>query len=394
MKHWALVVLRVLMIVGGTLAVPVQAYAADCSKTTTDMTALPDLAGGTYKGQPGGLYAGTNDPPPAYADAGRRAAAQILPLDVSGKPSPSGKVVLLSIGMSNTTQEFSAFVALAKQDPLRAPSVVVVDGAQGGQDARVWAKADAQTWGVVDQRLQANGVNASQVEAVWLKQAVAQPGGDFPTSSRELTDLLDAIVRIAAQRYPQLRQVFLSPRTYAGYATTSLNPEPYAYESGFADRTLIMRSVAAPEVRPWIGWGPYLWTDGTRGRSDGLVWTCADVRDSDGTHPSTSGQQKVAHLLLDHFDTSPFATWYRGQATGSPTPEPKKSSAPGRSPQPSASATTSEPEPTIAPTSETPAWSLLAGIGSLADDLPLLIVVGAFAALGISTGLIARTRKP
>ena len=53
---------------------------------------------------------------------------------------------------------------------------------------------------------------------------------------------------------------------------------------------------------PWLGWGPYLWTDGLLGRSDGLVWSCDDV-EADGTHPSKTGVQKVVnhadHLLQD-----------------------------------------------------------------------------------------------
>lgn len=307
----------------------------------------------------------------------------------------SGKIVLLSIGMSNTTQEFSTFVTLAKQDPLRGADVVVVDGAQGGQDARVWAKPDAQSWSVAEQRLRASGVTAAQVQAVWLKQAVAGPRGDFATTTRELTELLDAIVRNATQRYPQLRQVFLSPRTYAGYATTTLNPEPYAFETAFADRALIMRSVAAPAARPWIGWGPYLWTDGTRGRADGFVWTCEDGA-PDGTHPSRSGQQKVAQLLLTFFDTSPFTTWYRG--LGGVTP-------PSPSPTPSAVPTGPLPPRTPAPTSThetsaepavvtgTPEASRVAGTDDVTDDRPLLVAGIVVLVLAISTAVLAWMRK-
>jgi hypothetical protein len=200
-------------------------------------------------------------------------------------------------------------------------------------------------------------------------------------------------VRIAAQRYPQLRQVFLSPRTYAGYATTTLNPEPYAYESGFADRALIMGSVASPTARPWIGWGPYLWTDGTRGRSDGLTWTCADVRDSDGTHPSALGQQKVAQLLQRFFDTSPFAGWYRGSGvavTASPAPTPTAGRRVRPSPGPVVDTTQA---PDIAMPTSTPDTSLFAGIEDLAEDRPVIVVAAAFLVLAVSTALIARMRK-
>src|SRR5437762_6567858 len=58
-----------------------------------------------YKGEDGGLYGGgKNEPPAALADLAKAEAAKIRPLDAEGKPADGGKVVLLSIGMSNTTQ--------------------------------------------------------------------------------------------------------------------------------------------------------------------------------------------------------------------------------------------------------------------------------------------------
>ena len=121
---------------------------------------------------------------------------------------------------------------------------------------------------------------------------------------------LRRIVGILRSRFPNLQLIYLSSRTYAGYATTALNPEPYAYESGFAVKWLVQERIEGKLAGPWLAWGPYLWTDGTKGRRDGLVWTCQDVR-SDGTHPSPSGQQKVAQLLLKFFSTSATAKrWF------------------------------------------------------------------------------------
>lgn len=309
------------------------AAAVDCSRTSVGLTALPDLGTGTYKGETGGLYpGGTNEPPAAYADAGLRASRSIVPRDAQGRPDPNGKSVLLSVGMSNATQEFSAFVAMARGDAKRDPHVVVVDGAQGGQDATRWMAPSAQTWSVVDDRLRQNGVTAAQVQAIWLKEALAGPRGDFASSAAELARDLATIVRTAADRYPHLQHVFLSPRTYAGYATTSLNPEPYAYESGFAVRRVVADSIAHPETRPWVGWGPYLWTDGGNGRSDGVVWTCDDVV-QDGTHPSRTGQQKVAMLLQSFFDDSRFTSWYRPTAA-QPAPTPSRAAASSSEPAP------------------------------------------------------------
>ena len=118
-------------------------------------------------------------------------------------------------------------------------------------------------------------------------------------------------MEILRSRYSNLRLVYLSSRTYAGYAMTPLNPEPYAYQSGFAVKWLIQERIDGKlKGRPWLAWGPYLWTDGTRGRRDGLTWTCDDVK-ADGTHPSPAGAQKVTALLLRFFTGSSTAkTWF------------------------------------------------------------------------------------
>ena len=212
--------------------------------------------------------------------------------------------------MSNTTQEFSAFKRIADADPQKATHLAVVDGAQGGQDAVDISKPNATFWTNIENRLEKAGVSAKQVQAVWLKEAIANEDRAFPADAQGLRDNLRAIVGIVQQRYPNVQIVYLSSRTYAGYATTKLNPEPYAYQSGFAVKWLIEDRINGKVGGPWLAWGPYLWTDGTKGRSDGLVWTCQDVQ-SDGTHPSAIGQQKVADLLLNFFKADDTAKpWF------------------------------------------------------------------------------------
>jgi hypothetical protein len=279
--------------------------AANCSRTSVPFTPLTDLKTGKYLGFQGGLYpGGKNAPSKSYLKKGLAYAKLVKPRDGSGKASTSGKVVLLSVGMSNTTQEFSEFVresATAKTDP----HLVLVDGAQGGQDAGIVSDPDANFWRVLDRRLAAAGVTGAQVQAVWLKEALARPTEAFPADAKHLQTDLHEIVALLASRFRNLRLVYVSSRTYGGYATTALNPEPYAYQSGFAVKWLVQERITGMlKGRPWVAWGPYLWTNGTKGRSDGLVWTCGDVRPSDGTHPSASGQQKVAQLLLKFFSTN------------------------------------------------------------------------------------------
>jgi len=268
-----------------------------------------------YKGEDGGLYgSGMNTPPPAHYAAALGELSKIKPLDGLGNPSPDGKVVLISIGMSNTTQEFSVFKQLAEADPLKSPSLKIVDGAQGGQTAKIWASQE-NPWQVLAQRLQAAGVTPAQVQVVFIKQADSQPSKGFPTEAQTLESELAAIVQRVKQTYPNVRIAYLSSRIYGGYATTALNPEPYAYEGAFAVRWLIQEQIsgdaglnynasAGTVKSPLLLWGPYLWADGMNPRSDGLVWERSDLSSSDGTHPSDSGRQKVARMLLDFFKTN------------------------------------------------------------------------------------------
>jgi len=289
---------------------------------------LTELGDGQYKGETGGLYGnGSNEPPPALKKAAAAATARIQPLDAAGKPSASGKVVLIGVGMSNTTQEFSVFKRMADSDPDRSRQVVIVDIAQGGKAAEQWndtGEIGQQTWATAAQRIKASGVTPEQVQVAWLKQALIAQGrfGEFPLHAKKLSAELAGNVQLLKQHFPNLQVVFLSSRIYAGYATTSLNPEPFAYEGAFSVRWLIDEQLAGDSKlnhdaergsvkAPLLLWGPYLWGDGTTPRKDGFVWTRDDLRDTDGTHPSASGQRKVAELLLAFFQSNPYAKrWY------------------------------------------------------------------------------------
>ena len=101
-----------------------------------------------------------------------------------------------------------------------------------------------------------------------------------------------------AVKFPStLKEVFLTSRTYAGYARNTgdaggkyagcTSPEPFAYEEGFAVQRLIVAQInqaagADPNdgyagqmtynVAPWVDWGPYLWASGSVPRSDNFFW--------------------------------------------------------------------------------------------------------------------------
>ncbi len=294
------------------------------------------LNGATYQGFTGGLYPnGSNTMPSAHFQAGSASAAAIRPLDVAGNPSPSGKYVLMSIGMSNTTQEFCSqssaepcgswtFMGKAAADAtVNKTTLAIVNGARGGQTAASWdSPTDLNYDRIRDEVLTPKGLSEKQVQILWLKVANAGPTVSLPNANADAYQLkasIGAILRAAKVRYPNLKQAFLSSRIYAGYATVALNPEPYAYESGFAAKWLIEAQIRQTlqgtidplagdlsynsGAAPWVAWGPYPWANGLTRRSDGLVWEQANF-EADGTHPGQSGENKVATLLMNFFKNS------------------------------------------------------------------------------------------
>jgi len=311
----------------------------------TDTVKIPstDLPARTYYGNAGGIYPGGINQPPTQHDSVARARRNLIkPLDVNGDESPFGKYVLLSIGMSNATQEWCSqnsgppcapwtFMGKAATDPtINHYSLVIVNGAADGQDAPAWTSPSSASYDRIKLgRLAPLGLSENQVQVVWVKLDDQKPSLSLPADSADANILLTnlaLVMRALRVRYPYLRLVFLSSRIYGGYATTDLNPEPYAYESGFSVKWLIESQInemrgQPPNPRvgtlnytskaaPLILWGPYMWANGTTARSDGLSWERADFEE-DGMHPSQSGEAKVSQRLIDFFKNSPYTRcWF------------------------------------------------------------------------------------
>jgi hypothetical protein len=296
--------------------------AQNCSQTSIGEIPLDQLGASTYQGFQGGLYpGGANTIPEAHRIGGLAEACAVVPRNASGAPAANGKIVLLSIGMSNCSQEFSRFVAIANADPLKHPRVQAVNGAQGGQTASIIQNPDARFWTVVDERLAQANATREQVQVIWFKDADSSPTSGFPAYAETLKDEFVAILQVIRDRFPNARLCYLASRIYAGYATTALNPEPYAYEQAFSVKWTIEDQIAGAAAlnydpsrgaveAPWLAWGTYNWADGLIPGADGLTWACSDFQ-SDGTHPSMAGANKVANRLANFLRTEPTAaSWY------------------------------------------------------------------------------------
>jgi hypothetical protein len=285
-------------------------------KPLTEMTATD-----RYKGEDGGLYGGgKNEPPKMHELAAKEALKKIAKLDAHGKPAKDGKIVFISLGMSNTYGEFAMFKEAADRDPRKAPDVLIVNCAVGGAGVSTWAKRQSGPWKTVAERLSAASVTPEQVQVAWIKHAEPGPSPDAFTLqyAKKVKEDIAASLAITRATFPNLRVAYLSSRIYGGYniaGVRRVNPEPFAYETAFSVRWVIQDQINSERSGradgPVLLWGPYLWADGvTPRKGDKLVWERADLGE-DGVHPSKIGGQKVANLLLEFFKNEAGAkTWF------------------------------------------------------------------------------------
>jgi hypothetical protein len=296
------------------------------------LLALTDLGTGTYCDPPtmcyeGGLYPnGSNVDPPEH-DADGVALAQGIPALAQELNFPKGQYALMALGISTTQQDFLELQQLANADPEKNSNLVLVNGGVPGVQAGDlngtggWSDPTDMNWAFVQQVVTAqNYVTADQVVAIWFEDIIADPRSSL--IGLEKMDYEDVANNVLIY-FPNVQLMFFSSSLYNGYSNglNPLDPEPYAYEAGFAVQQAIADQIneypkvypfsGTGKVAPWMGWASYNWTNGLYGRDDGLTWSCQDSK-ANGIHPSiTVGREKVGSLLLDFFKTSDLtAPWF------------------------------------------------------------------------------------
>jgi hypothetical protein len=234
----------------------------------------------------GGLYGGgSDDPPPQHIEAGLAAAAAV----------PDSGALFVPLGMSTTLHIWEAWSRVLTSSLMYSPGT-----ACGGCVANKWDRPMDAGWRTAVENLSINGYTGADVDVVWMNVLASQ------TTPPTVQDLEEILVQIR-QYYPNAKQIFVSSYPYGGYRVKG-SAEPGAWESGLAARQFILSHLG--ESDPWIGWGPYLWANGSEPRSDGLVWLREDYR-ADGLHLSDQGLSKAAGILDSWFRSSPLTNWYR-----------------------------------------------------------------------------------
>ncbi len=337
-----------------------------------------DEAGAPYLGTFSlGLYPSGNVMPSAHRQAGFERAQDLGPRDASGAPSPTGMIVVLSVGATDASgafcttsnanpplrgyksvltcsnESFMGRSAFQNSESINRTTVTRANGAYPDQFASEWEHDGTLFQNIPNNpsiptvtgnytRIRDNvlgrfspALAEAQVQVAWLQVWNANPTASLPAENADaylLETKLGNIVRLMRARYPNLRIVFLSSRAYGGYATAATNPEPYAYETGFAVKWLIQAQIEQMAnggnviddragdlnyqtgVAPWIAWGPYFWANGGVARLDGPGWVPADFdpgAPSLGTNLSLQGQSKSALALMRFFTLSPFSKcWF------------------------------------------------------------------------------------
>jgi len=300
----------------------------------TYLVPVNDLGVEAYRyGYFGGLYDdGTSIMAPDHFAIGMKMAENIVPRDANGNPSPNGKVVFIAVGFDETQKIMSAMQSMAADDVrVNHDNLVMVNAALPRLDGFAWVPPMSPPLysSIRNIIMPPLGVTPQQVQVAWVQLVTNNPARPLPPADADAYRLKGeyaAAVRQLKIEYPNLQIAYLSSRVYGGYATTTWNPEPFAYESAYSVRWLIMRQVEEERtgmtwdtrvadinplegIAPWLQWGPYLWAN-TTPRSDGLSWQPDDFN-ADGETLSPKGANKGGALLLDFLLHDPTTAWFR-----------------------------------------------------------------------------------
>jgi hypothetical protein len=152
-------------------------------------------------------------------------------------------------------------------------------------------------------------VTPAQVQVAIFSNSIRGQNKQYPDDVNEYVDYMEEYLEFLISIFDNLKMLFVVPPEYSGYASAAApRHEPFVFREGMAVDQFVKRHYG--ETGPWIGMGPYYWTNGLVPREDGLIWECKDVALKDGVHPSTLGLVKTTDMLLRFFENSPVTGWF------------------------------------------------------------------------------------
>lgn len=273
----------------------------------------------TYKGQGGGLYAGSrNSPELSQRILIQKQLQLIKPLDSRGIDNSDGKVGFVFIGDSYTAGEFKFFSDFVKDNSSTNQSLVLVDATQNNLNASHWDKS-LYAWDVLNKEVIEAGITANQVQVLWINLGFGSYSDNLDIDTKTQADMIERVVKTALVKYPLIRVVYLSSPRYAGLSKDPDFQEPQSYEVAFAIREVINRQEkgelsfrqdnSSLTSEPALLWGPYVWNNDTFGNSDFSYKPDRYVEN--GLILTIQGKQRYAVDLFDFWNSYEFSkSWF------------------------------------------------------------------------------------
>ncbi|MBC8125514.1 MAG: T9SS type A sorting domain-containing protein [Candidatus Kapabacteria bacterium] len=325
MKNLPVILVLVLVSAGTVVA------QKDCSRPPLGRTPLSDMTNLTWNSIRGGLYPnGQNVAPLELRESYQTLAQLVAERSATGVPDQNaGKIVMIGVGASNPRTEFNAFVTEAMKDPTIRSSLVFANTCMGGQGIQKMNQVTDNYWKNAEHVLDSLGCSPQQVQIAWIETDNTQDADTtFPRAAETLADQLYELCSTMKGLYINLKFIYFSSRSYAGYidpaAATAgrglLSPRDYL--NGWAIKFLIERQLTNRAGYSFTGDTPSLpallwctdnWADGLTPKSDGLFWHCDDYS-GDGLHLSPLGEVKSGTRIYEFFSNDELAHgWFSRQ---------------------------------------------------------------------------------
>lgn len=280
---------------------------------------LVDLGAGTYLGYTGGLYpGGANDASGQYAADLLDASNSIVPIDKTGFPSSTGKVVFISVGASVGGHMMKALITKTTNNPATNPKLLLINCNQGAGYASLNNIMNPKDpyWDRLDHTITKKS-SYQQVQVIYIETDDSTTTV-FPVKPINIKNNIDSCLRVFKQKFPNVKMVYVLGRTRTFPNVKKWNKEPGPYYFGWGCKWAIedqINGVPGTEykgsnaVAPMITWGFYEWADSLPRVTDNFYWRFSETKD--GLHANDAGQDTLTTRFQNFLLTDPYASiWY------------------------------------------------------------------------------------